>query len=124
MLLGYLGNGDLFKHTEAIKAQFYVHDLASAGNWADLVTALKFYNKMGIFGNSTASIYEYIQYMMQSCKDKKILTAAATFLASLPKDKVDIMGFDDNYDTLIRLYELVGNKPAADKYKALQKNKG
>jgi len=124
LLLGYLGNGDLFKHTEAIKALFCIHDLALAGNWADLVTALKFYNKMGVFGGSTASIYEHIQYMMQSCKDKAVLTSAATFLASLPKDKVDIMGFDDNYDTLIKLYESVGNKSSAAKYKSLQKNKG
>jgi len=119
LLLSYLGNGDLFKHTESIKAMFYIHDLALAGNWADLVTALEFYNKIGVFGNSTSSVYRYIQYMMQSCRDKRVLTSAAALLASLPKEKGDIMGFDDNYTTLIKLYELVGNKPAADKYKRL-----
>jgi len=120
ILLSYLANPDQFKHTETIKALFYVHDLALAGKWNDLVTSLKFYHKVGALGTSTNIVYQYIQYMMQSCKDKTVLTAAAHVLESLPKVKLDVMDYDDNYNTLIKLYELAGNKPAADKYRLLQ----
>ncbi len=125
VLLDYISDADKFKHTETIRALFYVHDSALEGNWADMVTALTFYYKIKALGSSTKVIYQHIQYMMQSCKDKKVLAAAAALLASMPKEKVDVMDHDDNYSTLIRLYELVGNKPAADKYKAKagQKNK-
>ncbi len=123
LLLSYLSDADKFKHAEAIKALFYVHDLALTGNWTDMVTALKFYNKIKALGNSGDFIYQHIQYMMQFCKDKKVLNAAAGLLESMPKEKLDVMDHDDNYTTLIKLYELEGNKPAADKYKALQKNK-
>jgi len=120
ILLDYLNNADRFKHTETIKALFYVHDLALAGQWSDLVTALKFYHQIGAIGNSTTYMYLHIQYMMQFCKDKKVLLAAAKVLTSLPKVKLDVMDYNDNYSTLIKLYTLVGNKHAADKYKELQ----
>ena len=120
ILLDYVKNADRFKHTETIKALFYVHDLALAGQWSDLVTALKFYHQIGAIGNSTAYMYLHIQYMMQFCKDKKVLLAAANVLTSLPKVKLDVMDYNDNYSTLIKLYTLVGNKQAADKYKELQ----
>ena len=123
ILLGYLANPDQFKHTETIKALFYVHDLALAGKWNDLVTSLKFYHKIGAVGTSTNIVYQYIQYMMQFCKDKTVLTAAAHVLESLPKVKLDVMDYDDNYNTLIKLYERAGNKQAAYKYRLLQEQK-
>jgi len=120
ILTGYLANPDQFKHTETIKALFYVHDLALAGKWSDLVTSLKFYQKIGAVGTSTNIVYQYIQYMMQFCKDKTVLTAAAHVLESLPKVKLDVMDYNDNYATLIKLYELAGNKQAADKYRVIR----
>lgn len=120
ILLDYVGNTDRFKHTESIKALFYVHDLALAAQWSDMVTALKFYHKIGAIGNSTNLLYQYIQYMMQTCKDKKVLLAAAGVLESLPKVKLDVMDYDDNYDTLIKLNEKAGNLQAAGKYKKMQ----
>lgn len=120
ILLEYLNNPDRFKHTETIRALFYVHDLALAAKWNDLVIALNSYHHIGAMGNSTNLLYQYIQYMMQSCKDKKALLAAAHFLESLPKTKLAVMDYDDNYSTLIKLYEQVGNKLAAEKYKKLQ----
>jgi thioredoxin-related protein len=121
VLLSYLKNADNFKHTESMRAQLDIHHLAETKNWAELTTALKFYNRIHALGSSSKLTYQYTQYMMQYCKEKTVLTAAATLLASMPKEKLDIMDHDDNYDTLIKLYQLVGNKPAADKYKALQK---
>lgn len=123
ILLDYVSNADRFKHTETIKALFYVHDLALAGQWGELVNALNFYHKIGALGNSTNFLYQHIQYMMQSCRDKKVLLAAAGVLESLPKVKLDVMDYDDNYHTLIRLYELAGNTAAVEKYKKLQRLK-
>jgi len=121
ILLGYLRDGDRFKHTEAMKAQFDVYHLALAGNWAELTSALKFYSSIQALGSPSKMTYPYIQYMMQFCKDKTVLNASANVLESLPKDKIDVMEHDDNYSTLIKLYELAGNKQTADKYKTLQK---
>ena len=122
-LLNYVSNADKFKHTESIRALFYIHDLALAGQWTDMVTALKLYQKIGAIGNSTNLLYQYIQYMTQSCKDKKALLAAAAVIESLPKVKLDVMDYDDNYNTLIRLYEKAGNVQAVAKYKKMQQDK-
>ena len=122
-LLNFVSNADKFKHTESIRALFYVHDLALAGSWADMVTALKFYHKIGAVGSSTNLLYQYIQYMMQTCKDKKALLAAAGLIESLPKVKLDVMDYDDNYNTLIGLYEKAGNVQVAAKYKKIQQDK-
>lgn len=121
VLLGYLSDPDRFKHTESIRALFYIHDLALKRNWTDMITALKFYRPIKALGNSNDLVYQHIQYMTQSCKDKRVLITAADLLKSLPKEKLGVMDHDDNYNTLIKLYELAGNKTAADKYKALQK---
>lgn len=121
VLMGYLKDTDRFKHTETFRALFDVHHFALAGNWNEMIDALKFYNRIKALGNSSQFLYLNVQYMMQSCKDKKTLTAAADLLKSLPKEKIDVMGNDDNYNTLIKLYELTGDKLSANKYKGLQK---
>lgn len=123
MLLDYVSNADRFKHTETIKALFVVHDMALAGKWSDLVTALNFYHKIAAIGNSTNFLYQHIQYMMQLCNDKKVLLAAAGILKSLPNEKLDVMDYDDNYSTLIKLYEKAGDKLSADRYRKLQAGK-
>lgn len=122
ILAQHISNPDLFKHSEAIKAMLYVHDLALKADWSALVSGLKYYHQINAFGTSSRLVYLNVQYMMQRCKDKQVLRAAAALIQSLPKEKLDVMDQDDNYETLIRLYELTGNKPAADKYKALQKS--
>lgn len=121
IILGYVKDIDKFKHTEAIKAIFDVHNLALKGNWNEMITAMKFYNRIQALGKSNEFIYKYVQYMMQSCKDKKALIAATGLLASLPKEHTDVMAYDDNYRTLTRLYVLAGEKALADKYRKLQK---
>jgi hypothetical protein len=87
-LLRYFAQPNLFKQTESIKAMFYVHDLAHAAKWNDMVTALKHFNAIHLLGPlSSQFISQHVQYMKQSCKDKNVLTAAAVLLESLPKGK-------------------------------------
>jgi thioredoxin-related protein len=85
-LLSYLAQPDMFKQTESIKTMFYIHDLAQAAKWGDMITALKHFNAIQVLGPmSTHFISQHVQYMKQSCKDKNVLTAAAALLESLPK---------------------------------------
>jgi thioredoxin-related protein len=120
VLTGYLNN-DVFKDTEVLKARLSAHDNALSGNWVKMVASLKDYADVkGQYDFNQEFIYQYVQYMIQSaCRDKKIVTAAATLLESLPKDK-NPMAFDDNYNTIITLYKIAGNKKAENQYKQLQ----
>ncbi|EHQ26275.1 thioredoxin family protein [Mucilaginibacter paludis] len=122
ILSSYLNDDDRFKHTEAIRALFNVHRLALNNRWAELTSALKYYNQIHALGSPSKITYPYIRYMMQYCKDKAVLTAAATLLSAMPKEKMDIMDHDDNYNTIIKLCVLAGKKKEADRYAALSKS--
>jgi len=121
ILKDFINVTDRFKKSETIRARFYVHDMALKGNWNEMVRALDLFGKINALGGSNRFTYQYIGYMMQTCRDKKVLAAAASLIALLPKEKLDIMDTDDNYTTLIRLYQLIGDGVSAKKYKLLQK---
>jgi thioredoxin-related protein len=120
VLTGYINN-PVFKETAVLKARLAAHDEAISGNWGAMVSALSDYSVFkGHYDFSREFVYRYVQYMIQSgYKDKKTANTAAALLESLPKDN-NPMAFDDNFDTIITLYKIAGNKKAEGHYKQLQ----
>ncbi len=112
VLMKYLSAGSFIKGAEGIKAELVVHDLALASHWSDMIAAFKWYDAIQAFGmDSRQLMIPYLRYMLQYCKDKRVLIDAAALLQQgKPGGKLP----DDVRDALHALYQQAGNKQMAD----------
>jgi thiol-disulfide isomerase/thioredoxin len=117
LLISYMNTGD-FRHAETVRAVFKIHDLKLARQWSEMVHELALFHDIRAVGKSDVYLNESIEYMMQHCLDKKVLAAAVGLLESVMKEKTAGKNlYNENYySTISRLYQLLGNRAAAEKY--------